>query len=404
MPATVSRCEQGKTRARAIERRHLFSGKRNQNKRERVDTRVAEFLGYYFAVAGQTGHPAVQHSFRFGHFLQIEKNMIKVSELTKRYARTTAVDHISFEVEKGQIVGFLGPNGAGKTTTMRILTCFLPPTSGTASVAGFDVLEQPMEVKKCIGYLPEMPPLYQEMRTTEYLHFVGKLKGLSGTDLKQRVDSACERCAITDVRDKLLGKLSKGYRQRVGLAQAILHNPDVLILDEPTAGLDPKQINETRDLIKSLAGDHTIILSTHILPEVEQTCEQVIIISKGKLVATDSVSNLRARGRGAESVLVEVGSRDGALDPIAVQERLGKVAGVSRVTFKEKRSGGSAFEVENRKGSFVRGELARAVVQAGWDLNELRTASVSLEEVFLQLTREQSEAVAEKPKAKEAAQ
>jgi len=178
----------------------------------------------------------------------------------------------------------------------------------------------------------------------------------------------------------------------------------VLILDEPTAGLDPKQINETRDLIKSLAGDHTIILSTHILPEVEQTCEQVIIISKGKLVATDSVSNLRARGRGAESVLVEVGSQDGGLDAIAVQERLEKVAGVSRVAFKEKRANGSAFEVENRKGSLARGELARAVVQAGWDLNELRPASVSLEEIFLQLTQEQSTASAEKPKAKEAAQ
>ena len=228
--------------------------------------------------------------------------MIKVSELTKRYARTTAVDSISFEVEKGQIVGFLGPNGAGKTTTMRMLTCFLPPTSGTASVAGFDVLEQPMEVKRRIGYLPEMPPLYQEMRTTEYLMFVGKLKGLSGTDLKQRIETACQRCAITDVKEKLLGKLSKGYRQRVGLAQAILHNPEVLILDEPTAGLDPKQINETRDLIKSLAGDHTIILSTHILSEVEQTCEQVIIINKGKVVATDSVSNLRARaGSGVDA-------------------------------------------------------------------------------------------------------
>jgi len=323
--------------------------------------------------------------------------MIKVSELTKRYARTTAVDNISFEVEKGQIVGFLGPNGAGKTTTMRMLTCFLPPTSGAASVAGYDVLEQPMEVKKRIGYLPEMPPLYQEMRTTEYLNFVGKLKGLSGGDLKQRVETACERCAITDVKEKLLGKLSKGYRQRVGLAQAILHNPDVLILDEPTAGLDPK-------LIKGLAGDHTIILSTHILPEVEQTCEQVIIINKGKVVATDSVSNLRARGRGAESVLVEVGSRDSSLDPAAVRERLERVTGVSRVTFKEKRQNGSAFEVENRKGSFTRGDLARAVVQGGWDLNEMRPTSVSLEEVFLQLTQEQSAAAAEKPKSKEAAQ
>jgi len=336
-------------------------------------------------------------------FSKSKKIMIKVSELTKKYARTTAVDHISFEVEKGQIVGFLGPNGAGKTTTMRMLTCFLPPTSGTASVAGFDVLEQPMEVKKRIGYLPEMPPLYQEMRTMEYLHFVGKLKGLSGTDLRQRVETACERCAITDVKEKLLGKLSKGYRQRVGLAQAILHNPDVLILDEPTAGLDPKQINETRDLIKGLAGDHTIILSTHILSEVEQTCQQVIIINNGKLVATDSVSNLRGRSRGAESMLVEVASQDGSLDTAAVQERLEKVAGVSRVTFKEKRQHGSAFEVENRKGNFLRGDLARAVVQAGWDLNELRPASVSLEEIFLQLTQEQSAAPAEKPKAKEAA-
>src|SRR5579864_2350583 len=277
--------------------------------------------------------------------------MITVNGLTKKYAHTTAVDQISFEVKQGQIVGFLGPNGAGKTTTMRMLTCFLSPTTGTATVAGFDILEQPLEVKKRIGYLPETPPVYPEMRIAEYLSFVGQLKGLSGSELRARVGYACERCAVADVRDKIIGKLSKGYRQRVGLAQAIIHNPDVLILDEPTAGLDPKQINETRDLIKSLAGDHTIILSTHILPEVEQTCEQVIIISKGKLVATDSVSNLRARGRGAESVLVEVGSRDGTLDAIAVQERLEKVAGVSRVAFKEKRANGSAFEVENRKGS-----------------------------------------------------
>ena len=315
--------------------------------------------------------------------------MISVSELTKKYARNTAVDHISFEVQKGQIVGFLGPNGAGKTTTMRILTCFLPPTAGKATVAGFDVLEQPMEVKKRIGYLPEAPPLYQEMRTAEYLTFVGRLKGLAGSDLQQRVEKVLERCAIADVKSKLLGKLSKGYRQRVGLAQAIIHNPEVLILDEPTAGLDPKQINETRDLIKSLAGDHTIILSTHILPEVEQTCEQVIIINKGKLVATDSVSNLRNRARGAESVLIEVGARKGALDNATVQQRLEKVTGVSRVVFKEGRQHGSAFEVENNKGNLVRGELARAIVEAGWDLNELRPAAASLEEIFLQLTGEQ---------------
>jgi gliding motility-associated transport system ATP-binding protein len=311
--------------------------------------------------------------------------MITVKELTKRYARNTAVDHISFEVAKGQIVGFLGPNGAGKTTTMRMLTCFLTPTSGGATVAGFDVLEQPLEVKKRIGYLPETPPLYPEMETGEYLTFVGKLKGLSGTELRKRVDYVCDRCAVADVKNKLLGKLSKGYRQRVGLAQAIIHNPDVLILDEPTAGLDPKQINETRDLIKSLGGDHTIILSTHILPEVEQTCEQVLIINKGKLVATDSVQNLQNRARGAESVLVEVSGRNSSLDSEAVQKRLEQVAGVSRVVAKQRHENRNSFEVESRKG-FLRGDLARAVVESGWDLNELRPTAMSLEEVFLQLT------------------
>jgi ABC-2 type transport system ATP-binding protein len=311
--------------------------------------------------------------------------MITVKDLTKRYARTVAVDQISFTVEKGQIVGFLGPNGAGKTTTMRMLTCFLPPSSGTATVAGFDVLEQPLEVKRRIGYLPETPPLYPEMETTEYLTFVGKLKGLSGSQLKQRVDFVCDRCAISDVKKKILGKLSKGYRQRVGLAQAIIHNPDVLILDEPTAGLDPKQINETRDLIKGLAGDHTIILSTHILPEVEQTCQQVIIINKGKLVATDSVENLQARARGSESVLVEVAGRNGNLDLSAVQRRLEQIRGVGRVQYKTTHANRSVFEVESQKG-FVRGDLARAVVEAGWDLNELRPAAMSLEEIFLQLT------------------
>jgi len=323
--------------------------------------------------------------------------MITVKRLTKRYARTTAVDEISFDVAKGQIVGFLGPNGAGKTTTMRMLTCFLPPSSGTASVAGFDVLEQPLEVKRRIGYLPETPPIYPEMATSEYLQFVGKLKGLSGTDLAKRLDYVCERCAIAHVKTKLLGKLSKGYRQRVGLAQAIIHNPDVLILDEPTAGLDPKQINETRDLIKDLAGEHTIILSTHILPEVEQTCEQVIIINQGKLVATDSVRNLQARARGAESVLVEVAGRNGSLEPSTVQSKLERVAGVSRVLCKQKADARAVFEVESKKGSFVRGDVARAVVESGWDLNELRPAAMSLEEVFLQLTESETAGEPETP-------
>jgi ABC-2 type transport system ATP-binding protein len=323
--------------------------------------------------------------------------MIKVKDLTKRYARTIAVDQISFEVARGQIVGFLGPNGAGKTTTMRILTCFLPASAGSATVAGFDVLEEPLEVKKRIGYLPETPPIYPEMETAEYLKFVGQLKGLSGADLRKRIDYVCERCAVADVKTKLLGKLSKGYRQRVGLAQAIIHNPEVLILDEPTAGLDPKQINETRDLIKDLAGEHTIVLSTHILPEVEQTCEQVIIINRGKLVATDSVRNLQARARGAESVIVEIAGRSGKLELPIVQHKLEQVSGVRRVLCKQEIDNRIFFEVESQKGRLVRGELARAVVESGWDLNELRPSAVSLEEIFLQLTG--SEVPAEEQKA-----
>ena len=323
--------------------------------------------------------------------------MITVKDLTKKYARTTAVDHISFSVDKGQIVGFLGPNGAGKTTTMRMLTCFFPPSAGTATVAGFDVFEQPLEVRRRIGYLPEAPPLYLEMETVEYLRFVGRLKGLSGAELEKRVDYVADRCAVADVKKKLMGKLSKGYRQRVGLAQAIIHNPDVLILDEPTAGLDPKQINETRDLISSLAGDHTIILSTHILPEVEQTCQQVIIINKGRLVATDSVANLQARARGAESMLLEVAARNGELPAALVQQRLTAVNGVSKVVVKEEFGRGAVLEVEASKGQLVRGDLARAVVEAGWDLNELRPSAMSLEEIFLQLTGSDAAAAAAEP-------
>jgi ABC-2 type transport system ATP-binding protein len=312
--------------------------------------------------------------------------MIKVEGLTKRYARKVAVDNISFEVEKGQIVGFLGPNGAGKTTTMRVLTCFLPPTAGSVQVAGFNVLEQPMEVKKRIGYLPETPPVYPEMEVHEYLEFVARIKGIASSDIKRRVDDASEKCAVTDVQKTLIGKLSKGYRQRVGLAQAIIHNPDVLILDEPTAGLDPHQIIETRDLIKGLAGNHTIILSTHILPEVEQTCERVMIIAKGKLVATDTVENLTSRLRGAETVAVEVTAGQGTLSPQQVQQRLEQVAGVGRVIPKETKDGKIHLTVESLEGRHIRPGLARAVIDAGWDLNELHAVGLSLEEIFLQLT------------------
>src|ERR1043166_1297057 len=312
--------------------------------------------------------------------------MIKVEGLTKRYARTVAVDDISFEVEKGQIVGFLGPNGAGKTTTMRVLTCCLPPSAGTAQVAGFYVPEQPLEVKKRIGYLPETPPLYPDMEVVEYLIFVGKLKGLAAADVPKRVDEVCDRCAITDVRSKLIGKLSKGYRQRVGLAQAILHNPDVLILDEPTSGLDPKQIIETRELIRSLAGDHTIILSTHILSEVEHSCERVIIISQGRLVAIDSVANLTNRLRGSEAVALEVEAADGRPNRAEVQGRLEQVSGVSRVGMKDANNGRLLFEIESLQGRHIRADLARTVVNSGWNLSELHSVGLSLEDIFLQLT------------------
>lgn len=312
--------------------------------------------------------------------------MIKVEGLTKRYPHTLAVDNVSFEVEKGQIVGFLGPNGAGKTTTMRVLTCFLPPTEGRAEVAGFDVTTHAMDVKKRIGYLPETPPLYPEMEVVEYLDFVARLKGVPKADVKRRVQEVSERCRVADVSTKLIAKLSKGYRQRVGLAQAIIHNPDVLILDEPTSGLDPKQILETRDLIKNLAGEHTIILSTHILPEVEAICERVIIINKGRIAATDTVANLTTRLRGSELVAVEVSAREGQTVAGDMQRKLEQVAGVSRVVAKETRNGRARFEVESLQDRHIRPDLARAVVESGWNLHDMHAAGLSLEEIFLQLT------------------
>jgi ABC-2 type transport system ATP-binding protein len=261
-------------------------------------------------------------------------------------------------------------------------------------VAGFDVLKAPIEVKRRIGYLPETPPLYPDMEVEEYMHFVGRIKGIPRGEVKRRAEAAMERCAVADMRKRLISKLSKGYRQRVGLAQAIIHNPDVLILDEPTAGLDPKQIHETRSLIQSLAGDHTIILSTHILPEVEQTCQRVIIISKGKVVATDTVQNLTNRLRGSEAIAVEVGAEPG-LEPGDVRQRLEQVAGVSRVIHRDTRGDRMLFEVESLQGRSVRADIARTVVNSGWALNELRPVALSLEEVFLQLTSSDAAAAAE---------
>jgi ABC-2 type transport system ATP-binding protein len=312
--------------------------------------------------------------------------MIKVEGLTKRYARHVAVKNISFEVGQGEIVGFLGKNGAGKTTTMRVLTCFLPPTAGKASVAGFDVLDQSLEVKKRIGYLPETPPLYPEMEISTYLTFVAKLKGIPSGDIKNRVDEVCERTAISDVKHTIIGKLSKGYRQRVGLAQAIIHNPPVLILDEPTSGLDPQQQREARQLIASLSGDHTIILSTHILSEVEQSCSKVIIINNGEIVASDTVANLHNRRRATESVRIEV---SGA--PVnQVRQRLEQVPGVASVVSRDSRDGLESFEVHSLENFSVRPELARAIVQSGWNLTELRSVGESLEEIFLELTKSET--------------
>ncbi len=322
--------------------------------------------------------------------------MIEVQNLTKRYGRFTAVEDISFRVERGEILGFLGPNGAGKTTTMRILTGYMPATEGRAIVAGFDVFDQPVEAKRRTGYLPETPPLYPDMTVAEYLGFVAKIKGVPSADRKQRIKHVMERTRITDMAGRLCSKLSKGYRQRVGLAQALIHNPDVLILDEPTAGLDPKQIIETRQLIKDLAGDHTVVLSTHILPEVSQTCERVVIINRGKVVAIDTPDNLTARLRGSETMYVQADTTTG--DAGAA---LSRVPGVTRVVEAERKDGAIAFEVDSDQGRDIRRELARAVVSSGAGLLELRPMRMSLEQIFLSLTTEETgepdETVADAP-------
>jgi ABC-2 type transport system ATP-binding protein len=311
--------------------------------------------------------------------------VIEVEHLTKRYGPVTAVHDVSFQVHKGEILGFLGPNGAGKTTTMRVLTGYMPATDGRVVVAGYDVFEKPVEAKRRTGYLPETPPLYPDMTVREYLHFVAKIKGVPAGDRKMRVEQVMARTWVSDMAGRACGKLSKGYRQRVGLAQALIHNPDVLILDEPTAGLDPKQIIETRRLIKELAGDHTIILSTHILPEVSQTCDRVVIINKGRVVAVDTPRNLTNRLRGAETMYVQV--EGGQANDAAAA--LSKVPGVVRVAPVDAATAG-AFEVESETGRDVRRELAKAVVLGGYDLLEMRPTRVSLEDIFLSLTTEEA--------------
>jgi len=309
--------------------------------------------------------------------------VIEVQHLTKRYGPVTAVDDVSFTVERGEILGFLGPNGAGKTTTMRVLTGYMPPSEGKAIVAGYDVFDHPIEAKRRTGYLPETPPLYPDMTVRDYLTFVARIKGVPRKGAKARIGEMMERTRIADMADRQCGKLSKGYRQRVGLAQALLHNPEVLILDEPTAGLDPKQIIETRELIKGLAGDHTIILSTHILPEVSQTCQRIVIINKGKVVAVDTPDNLTSRLRGSETMYLQVDAQ--GADAAAVLER---VTGVTRVAVADTKQQVVGFEIDSDKGRDVRRELAAAVVGRGWGLLEMRPMRMSLEEIFLHVTTE----------------
>jgi len=322
--------------------------------------------------------------------------VIEVQHLSKSYGRVTAVDDISFRVERGEILGFLGPNGAGKTTTMRILTGYMPATHGQAIVANFDVFEQPIEAKQRTGYLPETPPLYPDMTVLEYLAFVAKIKGVASADRQQRIRQVMERTRIADMANRLCSKLSKGYKQRVGLAQAIIHNPDVLILDEPTAGLDPRQINETRQLIKELAGDHTIILSTHILPEVSQTCQRVVIINKGKVVTIDTPGNLTARLSGSATIYVQI-------DPSGADPKpaISQIPGVTRVAESERQQGLVGLEVESEAGHDIRRELARAVVGSGWGLVEMRPMRASLEDVFLTLIEETEISTTPEPAAGE---
>lgn len=313
--------------------------------------------------------------------------MIEVENLTKNYGPLKAVDDVSFSVGKGEILGFLGPNGAGKTTTMRILTCFIPPTSGRAVVAGYDVLEDPIEVRRRIGYMPENVPLYKEMTVYSYLDFVAEVKGVSRRQRRAKVEKVMGDCGIADVGGKLIARLSKGYRQRVGLAQALINDPEVLILDEPTIGLDPRQIIEIRQLIKELGRERTVILSTHILPEVGMVCGRVIIINKGKLVAVDRPENLASKLSSSSSVYMVVDGPEGevarqlaAADGVISVKQCGRAA-----------NGGSSYQVEASKGKDIRKELAALVVRNNWGLLEIRAAGVNLEEIFVELVTEEKE-------------
>lgn len=310
--------------------------------------------------------------------------MIEVQGLTKVYGNKTAIDNLTFTVQRGEVVGFLGPNGAGKTTTMRVLSCYMPPTSGTARVGGYDIRTQALDVRRRIGYLPEHVPLYTDLTVTQYLSFVAEAKGLSRLTRRQRVGEAIERCLLQDARGRIIGKLSKGYRQRVGLAQALLGDPPILILDEPTIGLDPKQIIEIRSLIRDMQGERTVILSTHILPEVGMVCQQVIIINEGRIVAVDTPESLTRRLQRSTQVLLQI---DGPPEQVTV--RLREAPGVLQVVMKDGAGALRRYLVETDKDRDLRQELARVVCSSGWGLLELRPVDMSLEDVFIRLVTEE---------------
>lgn len=309
--------------------------------------------------------------------------MIEVTQLTKLYGATAAIDSLNFTVRKGEVVGFLGPNGAGKSTTMKIITGFMAPTMGSAKVAGYDVFEDPIEVKRRIGYLPETPPVYGEMTVKDYLSFVAELKGVAKGNRERQVNHSIDKTNLGAVQKRLIQNLSKGFRQRVGIAQALVSNPEVLILDEPTVGLDPKQVAEIRDLIRELRGQHTIILSTHILPEVQATCERIIIINRGKIVAQDSLENLSALQSGGRKVHLKIRKPH-----LEFGNRLQKIKGVLRVSAV---SGGAAWEIDTEGDELVIELIAKEVLGSGLGLMEIGSAKADLEDIFLKLTYGQQE-------------
>lgn len=311
--------------------------------------------------------------------------MIKVEHLAKRYADVYAVNDISFEVKQGEILGLLGPNGAGKTTTMRILTCYMPATAGSATVAGYDVFRDSVHVRKQIGYLPENVPLYPEMRVKEYLSFRAKLKRVPYRERKLKIDESIERCRITDVQNQIIGTLSKGYRQRVGLADTLVHDPKILILDEPTIGLDPNQIRQVRQLIKELGEKHTILLSTHILPEVEMICGRVIIINKGKIVAMDTPSNLAIQLRAGNNVMLEVRGNGEK-----IKNALSGIKGVKKVVWHDKGEVNN-YTVEAEKGMDIREDVFSNIVKNNGIIREMKQVSITLEEIFHQITTQEQE-------------